>query len=282
MAVSVLVVPAVVAALVLMAVRWVCRRGGFAGGDRVAAAAALGAGYLAGHLGNAPPAFPPLDVTDRLPWLAGAATLLGILEAARPSPAWARWENRLLMAALVLGVVLGPVLEATAATRPGQAWLAGLGLALLLSWANLEALAARLPGAVLGPALLLVAVGAAAALVLSGSLVLGQLGGALAAALAAVGVLSGRSVGLSLGGGGVAVLVATLGALLLEGHVYAALPASAACALAAAPAATWAGAVGPIRRAARWKAALVAAVATLVPVGLALGLVLAASLGAGE
>src|SRR4051812_2185883 len=110
MTLFVLVVPALVAAVTLAAAGWAGRRLGLPGSGPAAVALALGVGALAAQLGNAPPAFPPLDVTDRLPWLVTAATLLGLCESVRPGPAWTRWENRLLLTLLTLGLVLGPVL----------------------------------------------------------------------------------------------------------------------------------------------------------------------------
>jgi hypothetical protein len=277
MALNVLVVPFVVSALVLAASRWAFRRAGMSGAGPAAAVLGLGAGYLAGHLAAARPAFPPIEVTDRVPWLAAASALLGLLESARPAPGWARWENRLLLTALVMAVVLGPVLEETGASGSGRIWLAGVALALLASWANLEALATRLSVPSLGLPVLAVVAGAGAVLVLSGSLVLGELGLALASSLGATWLLSLFWNDLSLARGGPPFLVATLGSLLLVGHVYAGLPTWPAVALLAAPLAIWSGFLGPLRRAATWKRTLLSLAATLALVGIAILLALSAS-----
>src|SRR4051794_9791354 len=143
MALFVVVVPALAAAVTLVAAGWVGRRVGLAGGDQAAVALALGAGALAAQLVNARPAFPPVEVTDRIPWIVAAAMLLGLCESVRPSPGWARWENRLLLTALVLGLILGPVLGEDWPTRSDLARQGGLALVLLAAWANLESLAAR-------------------------------------------------------------------------------------------------------------------------------------------
>jgi hypothetical protein len=278
MALSVLVVPSLVAAVTLAAAGWAGRRLGLSGGGQAAVALALGAGAIAAQVGNAPPAFPPIEVTDRIPWLVVAAVLLGLCESVRPSPGWARWENRLLLTLLTMGLVLGPVLGENWPTRSDLTRQGGLVLMMLAAWGNLEALAARRSMAVLGPSVLVVAASTGAALLLSGSMVLGQLGLGLAAAVAAIWVLS-LWLHLLLGRGGIPVLVAAYGALLIEGHVYAGLPASSAYLLAAAPLAAWVGFVGPARRLAAWQSALLSAVATLVPAAVALGLAIAASPG---
>jgi hypothetical protein len=279
MALFVLVVPSLVAAVTLAAAGWAGRRLGLSGGGQAAVALALGAGAIAAQVGNAPPAFPPIEVTDRIPWLVLAAVLLGLCESVRPSPGWARWENRLLLTLLTMGLVLGPVLGENWPTRSDLARQGGLVLIMLAAWGNLEALAARRSMAVLGPSVLVVAVSAGAALLLSGSMVLGQLGLGLAAAVAAVWVLSLWQPDLFLSRGGIPVLVAAYGALLIEGHVYAGLPASSAYLLAAAPLAAWVGFVGPARRLAAWQSAVLSAAATLVPAAVSLGLAIAASPG---
>jgi hypothetical protein len=277
MVVYVLLAPALAAAVAASLVGWLGRRLGVAWGGAAAVALALGAGELAAHLANARPAFPPIDVTDRIPWLVLTALLLGLCESIRPAPGWARWENRLLLVLLTLGLLLGPVLGPDWPTRSDLLRQGGLALLLLVGWANLEALAARRSTATVGPAVLVVAAGAGAALLLSGSLVLGQIGLGLASALGAVWLLSCWMPGLSLGRGGVPVLVATFGALLIDGQVYAFLPRSSALILAAAPLMAWVASVGPARRLAGWKAALLGAFATLVPTAVAVGLAVAAS-----
>jgi hypothetical protein len=278
MALFVLIVPSLAAAVTLAAAEWAGRRLGLSGGGQAAVALALGAGAVAAQLGNAPPAFPPVEVTDRIPWLVLAAVLLGLCESLRPSPGWARWENRLLLAVLTIGLILGPVLGESWPTRHDLTRQGGLVLVLLVAWGNLEALADRRSTSLLGPSLLVAASSAGATLLLSGSMVLGQLGLGLASAVAAVWVLS-LWWPLFLSRGGIPVLVAAYGALLIEGHIYAGLPAASAYLLAAAPLAAWVGLVGPARRLAAWQAALLSAIATLVPAVVALGLAIAASPG---
>jgi hypothetical protein len=133
--------------------------------------------------------------------------------------------------------------------------------------------------AILGPSYLVAALGVAAALLLSGSLTLGQIGGGLATAVGVAWVASWWQPDLSPSRGGVAVLIATVAALLIEGHVYSGLPASSAYLLVAAPLAAWVALLGPTRRWAGWQSALLGAFATLVPSAIAVGLAIAASPG---
>src|SRR4051812_48549611 len=109
-ALFVVLVPSLVAAVFIVAAGWAARRAGIAASGPASGALALGAGAIASFLGNSPPAFPPIEVTDRIPWLVLAACLLGLCESIRPGPGWTRWENRLLLILLTMALILGPVL----------------------------------------------------------------------------------------------------------------------------------------------------------------------------
>ncbi len=177
---------------------WAGRKFGIFGAGPAAAALSLAAGVLVAELANAWPAFPPVEVTDRLAGLIAAVLVLGLCDSIRPAPAWGRWENRLLVVLLSLALVLGPVLGPDWPTRRDLLRQAGLALALLAIWSSLEALARRCPIAVLGPALIVLIAGAGLALLLSGSLVLGLIGLGLAASLGAFWLLACVAPGLSL------------------------------------------------------------------------------------
>jgi hypothetical protein len=279
----VVVVPAVVAALLVVMFGWAGRQAGVAGAGPAAIALALGAGAIAAQVAIAGPAFPPIEVTDRIPWLVLAAVVLGLCESIHPSPAWARWENRLLLGVLVVWAVLAePVLKADWSTRRNLAVQGGLVLAIFAAWMNLEILAARKSTMVLGPSLLVVATGTDLALLFSGSVVLGRIGGGLTAALGAAWVVSWWRPDRSMSRGGVPVLVVTVAALLIVGHVYSGLPLSAAVLLAAAPLLLWLAWVGPARRLASWQSSLLAAALVLLPAGVAVGLAFQAAPGGYE
>jgi hypothetical protein len=275
----VVVVPAVVAAVTTMVAGFATRHAGRARAGPASVALALGAGALAAQFASAVPHIPPIDVSDRIPWLVGLAMLLGLLESIHPSPGWARWENRVLLSVLVVALTLAPVLGTEWPGRRDLVVEGGLVLGILVAWLNLDGLATERATAILGPPLLVVAACTAAALLLSGSVVLGRIGGGLTAALGAVWVLSWWLPDRSLGRGGMPVLTATVATLLIEGHVYSSLPLTAAILLASAPLMAWLGFAGPARRLRPWQSALLAAVLVLVPAGVAVGVAVASSPG---
>jgi hypothetical protein len=275
----VLGLPALIAGLTAGVASWAGQRIGVASSEAGPASVALGlgAGIIAAQLVNAPPAYPPIDVTDRIPGLVLAATLLGVCEALCPSPGWARWENRVLLTLLVLGAILSPVLGPNWPAWQDLLRQGTLAFFLLFVWANLEPLAAARSTALAIPSLMVVAASTTAALFLSGSIVLGQIGAGLMAALAAVWVLSPWLSDRPFARGAIPVLVTTTTALLVTGHIYASLPFSAALLLGGASLASWAGCVGLARRLAAWQAASLGAAASLLIVTFALGLVIAAA-----
>jgi hypothetical protein len=251
------------------------------GAERAAVALGIGAGYLAAH---AAVAWPSGDVTDRIPFVALAAILLGVFESLRPAPAWAHWENRLLLTALVIGSVLGPLFETMTASREGYSRLGEIALAMLVSWANLEALARRLPPAAFGLTIGLTTVGAAIILLVAGNMVLCQLALALGSSLGATWLLSLWWPRLTLDRGGIPVVAAVLGSLLICGQFYSMPSDSAALTfgwvmvgLVAAPVLAWIGAIGPIRRRPTWVVSLVVTFATLIPVAVAVGIAIASA-----
>lgn len=273
---------AILIALLALAASWaIGRRSGRESWLHWGPALALGAGYVVFHTMISRPAFPPVEVTDRVPWIALAAMVFGLLESATPGPAWTRWENRLLLAALTLGLVLGPVLASATEWRGQVVRLAALAALVLFCWANLEALASRASVAWLGSALLAVCASTAGALLLSGHFMGFQLAGGLAAALGTVWVTSLVIPALRLSRGGVPVLTATLAALLMLGNTYSSLPATSGLLLALAPVAAWAGWIGPVSRLAPWLSSLVALAAVVLPLAAALGFAYSASPGSG-
>ena len=164
MALIAAIVPAVVAAAVVGVGRAVGGRGG-----AWLAASAVGLGYVAGHFGVARPAFPPVEVTDRIPWLALAASALAVFEAMRTPGTVARGMGRSVLAVLTLWLILGPVVAASGLSKS----LVISGLVALAAWVNLEALAAKPGGHDVLRSLLITAAGAGIVLLVSGSAVPG-------------------------------------------------------------------------------------------------------------
>ncbi len=264
-------IPALSAAVVVFLSRLIGRRRG--GGEQTGLALAIGVGMIVAHLGVAWPNWPPVDVTDRLPFLETLALMLALLEVTRPTPGWARWENRVLLAVLTLGAILEPILQITLAEPGGAQWVLIVLALWLACWANGEALAARLPATTLLPAWALTVAAAGVALLLTGSAIMGLIGLATASALAGAWVGSLRMIGaLTLARGVLPTMVTGIGGLLLTGYVYSSLPSRVALLLLLAPLAGWIGVMGPLRRRGGWISMLALVLATLLPAGIAVGL----------
>jgi len=252
--------PAVVSGTVLL-VTW-RRRPPLAGG-RWSGAVALSIGYVAGHLGIAGlPPFPPIEATQGLAYLALAAMMLGLVDAlCRKNPAWRRWGLRLLLAGATVWLLLRSILS--------LAWMIALSVALLAFWAQLEVLAERQPGAGLPLLLLVVTAATSVILLVSGSALLGQLGGGLTAAIAASGVVAWRSPTFSLSRGATPVVSVLLAGLWLNGSFYAETPLTSVALMALSLTAAWVGQAERVQRLARWQANLVRGGAVLIPLVLA-------------
>ena len=230
---------------------------------------ALGLAYLSGHLvitGWVP--FPPADTTNWLPYFALAAAVLASLfsaaslfpeggasarpgrEKAGPSetearrgrvsdgalklPAWARVLIFSLVSAGALRLLLQPKFSYGWSLTDGCIWVACLAGAMVLLAIILDALARRPATAVEMPAFLLITcAGTVGALMLSGSMLLGQFAVVLGAAVFGSLVLTARKV--ALGRGIVPVFTLLLVPLLLSGYFFAELPASSAALIAFAP-----------------------------------------------
>jgi hypothetical protein len=116
----------------------------------------------------------------------------------------------------------------------GWAWVAGLGCAIVLLAIVLDALARRPGTAVEMPIfLLIVSAGTSGALMLSGSMLLGQFAMVLAAAVFGVLVFAAGKV--APGRGIVPVFSLLVSALLVSGYFFAELPVTSAVLLAFAP-----------------------------------------------
>ena len=252
--------------------------GGRTRGFSLVAAPAVGLGFAVGSIRLfGLPEWPPAEAHLWLPAVALTSTLWGTLDASRRPPGWARWGARVLIAAATLAVTLRPMSLNSWGTGEAVAWLAGLGLATLAFWWDLDALADRLPGPAVPAVLAVVAGAGSAALLVSGSVDLAGLGMALAApvvVLALAGLIAPR---FSSGRGCAGAFAPVAAGLWLNGLFYAELPKVSAALLALAPAAAWIGRVGPARRLGPRGLALVCAAATLVPAAIAVGIAFAAS-----
>ena len=236
------ILPAAITAMVVAA--GVCGLALFWGKERARGALApwaLGLAYIAGHFLIAGLAkFPPTDTTNWLPYFALAAAILGTacfgFEGSERGrfPAWARLFLFAVIFAGALRLLLKPKFQYGWSPGEGWIWVAGLTSGLVLLSLILDVLARRSETALEIPAVLLVISGGTfGALMLSGSMLLGQFASVLAAAVFGSLLLAVRKV--PLGRGVAPVFCLILGALLVSGYFFASLPAVSGVLLAFAP-----------------------------------------------
>jgi hypothetical protein len=208
------------------------------GDDRGAwrAGLALGAGYLAGHVGTLGwPPFPAQPAEHWLAWLVPLALAAVVSETApRTSPA-SRWVLRVAVFTAALFLLTGPLREHTWSTGATATWVPLLTLLSLVLWLGIHLGAKRVTGPAPWLALVVVAAGAGAALLLGGSQSLAQLAAGLAAAAGGAFVAALFGVGLPLSPPTALVPGTVLAGLLICGHFYAEVPRVVAVLLTASP-----------------------------------------------
>lgn len=204
---------------------------------RTLAPLALGLAYLSGHLVVAGwVTFPPADTTNWLPYFALAAAVLGSSCSLVTTKTWVRLLIFVAVSAGTLRLLLKPKFQYGWSLGEGWLWVACLVCALVSLAVILDALGRRTATATEMPAFLLfTCAGTFGALVLSGSVLLGQFAAVLGAAVFGSLVFTLRKVTLSRGI--VPVFSLLLGALLVSGYFFADLPLASAMLLALAPAA---------------------------------------------
>jgi hypothetical protein len=197
---------------------------------------ALGLAYLSGHLViTGWVTFPPADTTNWLPYFALAGAVLGASCTLVATKAWARVLIFALVSAGALRLLLKPKFQYGWSLGEGCLWVACLVCAFVLIAVILDALGRRTAMANETPAFLLITcAGTFGALMLSGSMLLGQFAAVLGAAVFGSMVFTLRKV--ALGRGMVPVFSLLLGALLVSGYFFADLPLASAILLALAPA----------------------------------------------
>lgn len=216
-----LLVASLVTAVLLGVAGWLWRRNPWAG------AVALGLGYAVGHVTAAGwPALPPTEATQWLFFFALVALLAGVLDTflriARP---W-RLGLWLALCAGLLALLLRPKIQSSWTPAQSALWLLGLAALMTILAASLGRIARPHADAVFTLfAAALVCGGSGIALVLSGSLLLGQLAFVLAAGVGVALVAAWFFPELPLAAGAVPVIVALLTGLWVNGYFYAELPA---------------------------------------------------------
>ena len=195
----------------------------------------VGLAYLSGHLvitGRVP--FPPADTTNWLPYFALAAAVLGAFCGVLAIKAWARVLIFALVSTGALRLLLKPKFSYGWMLTEGWIWVACLAGAMALLAIILDALVRRSETVIEMPAfLLIICAGTFGALMLSGSMLLGQFAAVLGAAVFGSLVLTAGKV--ALGRGIVPVFSLLVGALVVSGYFFAELPATSAVLLAFAP-----------------------------------------------
>jgi hypothetical protein len=231
---------------------------------------ALGAGtLLAQILIQGIPPLPPLEATHWIPLLVLAAAVLGALVNALKLPAWLRHALAAGFSALIPFLTLRPLLGSGWSALEAAAWLGGSAAGIFLLWTVLEAAAHQTQGPVVPVALGAITAGTALVLVLTGSILLGQLAGGLAASLGAVALLALWNPERSLGRGGVAPWVTAFAALWLNGAVYSEMTILPGVLLASAPLLVLLARLGRLRALKGWLAATVVAMLAALPVAAA-------------
>jgi hypothetical protein len=196
-------------------------------------AVALGVGYVCGHLViTGWPPFPPIEATQWLPYIAIGAAIVGVVDTfLRPvgalrTPIW------LLFCAGILGVLLSSKFQYGWSLFGGTLWIVGLAIGMLLLTVFLDSAAQRDASISLPLVVAIVAGGTGLALMLSGSMLLGQLALVLAAAAGAI-VAVGLLLPNAVNGRGIApVAGAVLSGLWLSGYFFSELPPASALLLA--------------------------------------------------
>ena len=240
-------------------------------------AVALGMGYAGGNVVTAGwPAFPPVEATQWLPYFALAAMFLGVIDALLRPAGSLRMLIWMLCCMGFLRLLLNAKFQYGWSLAQGVLWIVGLAAGMLMLAISLDA-AVRRDRSISSPLILtIVASGTGAALMLSGSMLLGQFAMILAAALGAIlaaAFLLPRAVE---GRGVVPVAVALLASLWLSGYFYSELPLASALLLAAAslPALFM---ISLSERLSSWRAVVMRAGIVIIPVAISVLLAFLAS-----
>ncbi|MES2598514.1 MAG: hypothetical protein V4662_24475 [Verrucomicrobiota bacterium] len=225
---------AVVCAAILSAVA-LCGKSGSKPLAQSACALGVASGYFAGHVfitGWIP--LPPTDTTNWLPYFVIVAVVISAI-APLLSSRTVRGAVLGLICAGAMRFLLAPKFRYEWSVEQGWLWVACLGGGIVLLTLSVRAMARHSSMALESPLLLsLIAAGTAGALMLSGSLLLGQFAAVLSAAVLGTLVLASRDRTAFEGAATVFSLLE--GALLACGYFFAELPALSVLLLATAPA----------------------------------------------
>ena len=204
----------------------------------------LALGFGIAQLGVALPDFPPLDVHDRIPYLALGGAVAGSILTRKRDRWWSRGLAGFIVSGLVLFAMLGPYLQAGDQPEEDVESLVTLAIVTVLALMNIGLLDAPAQRREVTLGLTLLAAASSVVLILANNVVLALLSVSLAVVLAAS-LLGTWGRGLA---NVVPVASAVLAALLVEGSVYAFLKPAPALTLALAPLTLWLTRLGPIQK----------------------------------
>jgi hypothetical protein len=199
-------------------------------------AIAVGAGYAVGHAVTAGwPAFPPIEATQWLPYFGIAVTILAVIDTLLRPPGSVRVVIWFLCCAGISSLLLTSKFQYGWSLFVGILWIAGLATAMLVLTSFLDRAAQRDASISLPLILAIVAGGTGLALMLSGSMLLGQLALVLAGAFGAI-VIVGTLLPNTINGRGIAPVSATLlCGLWLSGYFFSELPSVSGLLLLVSP-----------------------------------------------
>lgn len=264
--------PVLLSAIVLL-IAWAPwrARGPIAGGHWGGPLAFAGSFVLAFVGGNnGLPQFPPIQVTDWLPFIAAGAAAIGLADATLQLRRSVRWAIGCACIAAATWLLLRPLPAETHSLSTKLGWLVMRTIIWGAWWIAIDGLSRDSPGPSV-PRDLLIVTATTALVLLMCSKLLGLLGGSLAVSLAvfaAVGLVSPASMAR----GGVLVLATLLSGLLICGLFYASLARGNAVLLLLATVLTAAGRFPPVKNLTGWKRHVVQMALVSVPAGLALAL----------
>lgn len=206
---------------------------------RWASAVALGAGYVGGHamaIGRWP-SFPPAEATHWLLYFAIAALITGLLDVFLPDTRrWLRLSVWTVLSSVFIRVLLQPKWKYAWSLSEGLLWLGGLVVIILFVSFCLETIAQPSNSRPALPLILaIISAGTSVALMVSGSMRLGQLALIFATAVAVSWLVACPIPSLSLRRGAVPIVIVLLPGFWLSGYFYAELPAVSALMLAFSP-----------------------------------------------
>jgi hypothetical protein len=199
-------------------------------------AIAVAAGYAAGHMVTAGwPAFPPIEATQWLPFLGIAVAILAVFDTLLRPPGSIRAVLWFLCCAGILSLLLASKLQYGWSLFAGVLWIAALAAAMLVLTCFLDRAAQRDASISLPLIVVIVAGGTGIALMLSGSMLLGQLALVLTGAFGAI-VLVGALLPNTINGRAIAPVSATLlCGLWLSGYFFSELPSVSGLLLLVSP-----------------------------------------------